>query len=56
MNIWTYIMITISKIEIYIYNTSFWYHIYYKHTSEHKKDLQDTYDRVINEKMRIIGK
>ena len=39
--------VKITKIETYIYNNKLWYHIYYKHTKQHKKDLRDTYNRSV---------
>ena len=39
-----------------IINSKIYYHIYYKHTTKHKKDLEDIYNRVMKTRKRILGK
>lgn len=39
-----------------IIDSKIYYHIYYKHTTKHKKDLEDIYNRVMKTRKRILGK
>lgn len=49
MDIWTFIPQWFIDSRVY-------HHLYYKHTAEYKKDVQDVYDGVMAVRMRIIGK
>jgi len=40
----------------WIIDSKIYYHIYYKHTTKHKKDLEDTYNRVMKTRKEILGK
>ena len=40
----------------YIVNSKLYYHIYYKHTAKHKRDMENTYNRSMEVRNRIIGK
>lgn len=44
-----------EKYYIKLINSNFWYHVYYKHTKQHKKDLQDTYNRSIKLRQEMIA-
>ena len=39
-----------------IINSSFWYNIYYKNTKEHKKEINDTRNRVLRIRSEILNK
>ena len=43
-------------IYINIIDSHLWYHLYYKHTAKHKKECKDTKDRVLEIRMKTIGK
>lgn len=45
---------TMNDLKVRFYNSSFWYHAYYKHTKKHKKELSDTYNRVTKRINAII--
>jgi uncharacterized protein with GYD domain len=54
-------MITIPKFILKILpqkflNSSLYYNIYYKYTKEHLKALEDSKNRVLNIRRKIIGK
>lgn len=51
MNIFYKVLIKKNKIRDDLY-----YHLYYKHTKRHKKELKAVYDRVMARRMEIIGK
>ena len=38
------------------YNSSFWYHIYYKHTKKHKEELAAVRKGVLDRRKEIIGR
>ena len=38
-----------------LYQTSFWHHVYYKHTKKHKREMQETQDRVLKLRKSILG-
>lgn len=42
--------------KYYIYNTSWWFHIYYKHTKQHKDDLKRVKESVLAVRKRAIGR
>lgn len=46
----------LSNLHIKIVNSNFWFHIYYKHTKKHKKDLADTYAEVVAFRKSVINK
>lgn len=39
-----------------IVNSRLWYNVYYKHTKEHKQNLENTYNRALKRRKEIIGK
>jgi len=39
-----------------IVNSRLWYHIYYKHTAQHKAELKKVHDEVLRRRKEIIGK
>jgi len=43
-----------SKLWTKIVNSWLWFHLYYKHTKQHKKDLKDTYDEVVKRRDKFI--
>lgn len=45
-----------SKLIQKFFNSSFWFHVYYKHTKKHKKELSDVTRRVLEIRKRAIGK
>jgi len=49
-------MVKLNNICTRFFIDWFWYHVYYKHTKKHKKDMQDTHDRVMKRRLEIIGK
>lgn len=48
--------IILKLLQHYIINSRPYYHIYYKHTAKHKQDMEDTYNRSMESRKRIIGK
>ena len=39
-----------------IFNSKIWFHLYYKHTKQHKLDCKLTKDRVLARRRELIGK
>ena len=46
----------IERIKVRIFNSSFWYHVYYKHTRRHKEELAATRARAIKRRDEILVK
>lgn len=45
-----------KKMYVKLVNSSVWFNIYYKHTTQHKQDLKETRNRVLEIRKKIIGK
>lgn len=44
------------KLHLKVVNSSFWYHIYYKHTTKHKTDLEKVREGVLRVRKESIGR
>ena len=49
-------MNTIERIKAHVFNSSFWYHAYYKRTRKHKEELAATRARAIKRRDEILGR
>lgn len=48
--------IKVNILPMWLVNSSLWYHLYYKHTKEHKKDRKETTNRVLEIRKKAIGR
>jgi len=46
----------LEKLHIKIVNSWIWFHLYYKHTKQHKNDLDRTRDEIIARRDHFLGK
>jgi hypothetical protein len=45
-----------DKLLIKVVNSALYYHLYYKHTRKHKRELKAVYDGVMKRRKEIIGR
>ena len=44
------------KLPIWIVNSKWWFHLYYKHTKKHKQEMTAIRNRVLKVKKEVLGK
>ena len=45
-----------KRLDTCLYNSRFWYNIYYKHTRKHKAERKAVRDAVLKRRKEIIGR